>query len=308
MFIVKKHQNKIESLPAKEVNFKQISSITSELSYNILKELAKEPAYPSNIAKNLKVHEQKVYYHIRNLEKAGIIRVLKRESKQGATANFYTLVEPAIVLMFKELQETRKLNYLHEAHRSFLEPFIKEGQLNALIVVGSPDPHGPEKARARDGYYGIDFALFLGTFLNYVPKSNVRLDTEIRQEDLDHNNMIIIGGPITNKVMDKVNDHIPIRFTTENGKNIHSDLSSQNYVSEEVGMIVKAESPFNPRKKILVLAGKKYIGTRAAILAFLEGFGEICKGNIHNKDIIAKVVEGIDLDSDGIIDSIEFRE
>lgn len=308
MFIVRKHQNKIESLPVKEVDFKQISTITTQLAYNILKELAKEPLYPSEIARRLGVHEQKVYYHIRNLEKAGVIKISKRINKQGAVANFYALDEPALVIRFKELHETKKLAYLKDEHKKFLEPFVKDGKLNALIVVGSPDPHGPEKARARDGYYGIDFALFLGTFLNYVPSFNVRLDTEIRQEDLESNNLIIIGGPITNKVMDKVNEHLPIRFTSGNGNNIHSDFSSQDYVSEECGFIVKDESPFNSDKSVLVIAGKRYLGTRAAILAFLEGFGEICDGNVRDKSKIAKVVEGIDLDSDGIIDSIEFRE
>ena len=180
MFIVEKHQNKVESLPAKEVDFKQISSITTSLAYSILKEIGKAPSYASEIAKKLNVHEQKVYYHIHNLERAGIIRISKKINKQGAIANFYDLVEPAIVRKFKELQETQKLSYLKEEHKAFLNPFIKDGELNAIIIVGSPDPHGPEKARARDGYYGIDFALFLGTFLNYVPKFNVRLDTEIR--------------------------------------------------------------------------------------------------------------------------------
>jgi len=58
----------------------------------------------------------------------------------------------------------------------------------------------------------------------------------------------------------------------------------------------------------LVVAGKRFSGTRAAIIAFLKGFKKITDGNIHNAGIHAKVVEGIDLDSDGIIDDIEFRE
>ena len=40
----------------------------------------------------------------------------------------------------------------------------------------------------------------------------------------------------------------------------------------------------------------------------LKHFREITKGNVHNKKIKAKVVEGVDLDSDGIVDEIEFRE
>ena len=49
-------------------------------------------------------------------------------------------------------------------------------------------------------------------------------------------------------------------------------------------------------------------GTRAAILAFLQKFDEICKGNSHDSKIFAKVVEGIDKNNDGVIDSVEFLE
>ena len=73
-------------------------------------------------------------------------------------------------------------------------------------------------------------------------------------------------------------------------------------------MIVKAKSPFNKDKSILVVAGKRFSGTRAAIIAFLKDFKKVTQGNVHNSSILAKVVEGIDLDSDGIIDDIEFRE
>jgi hypothetical protein len=150
----------------------------------------------------------------------------------------------------------------------------------------------------------MDLALFLGTFLNYVPKLNVRLDTEVRDEDLK-NNLIIIGGPIVNKVTDKVNQKLSIRF--ENG-NIKSTVSNETYPQDECGLIVKTKNPFNKDKKILVVAGKRFSGTRAAIIAFLKNFKKITQGNIHNNNIKAKVVEGVDLDADGIVDDVEFRE
>ena len=202
MFIINKQKNEVYSLPAKEIKPEDAGVVSSGLAHKILSLLAKEAMYPIDIAKALKVHEQKIYYHIRNLEKAGIIKVVKRETKQGATANFYALAEPAFVVRFKDFETTSKIEVRNESE--FLEPFIKDGQLDSLIIVGSPDPHGPDKARSRDGYYGMDLALFLGTFLNYVPKFNVKLDTEVRDEDLQ-NNLILIGGPVVNKIVEKVN-------------------------------------------------------------------------------------------------------
>ena len=303
MFIIDKQKNEVYSLPAKEISAEHAKSVGSGLANKILLLLAKEAMYPIDIAKALKMHEQKIYYHIRNLEKAGIIKVVKKETKQGATANFYALTEPAFVIKFKDFETTSKIAQIKN-ESEFLEPFIKDGQLDALIIVGSPDPHGLDKARSRDGYYGIDLALFLGTFLNYVPMFNVKLDTEVRETDLE-NNLILIGGPITNKITERVNPKLPIRF--ENG-NIKSTISNETYPQDECGLTVKTKSPFNKDKYVLVVAGKRFSGTRAAIIAFLKGFKKITQGNIHNPSIKAKVVEGIDLDSDGIIDDVEFRE
>ncbi len=303
MFVIDKQKNEVFSLPAKEIKPENAASVSSELASKILNLIAKEPMYTIDIAKSLKMHEQKIYYHIRNLEKAGIIKVVRKETKQGATANFYGLTEPAFVIRFKNFETTSKIGQIKN-ESEFLEPFINNGQLDSLIIVGSPDPHGPDKARSRDGYYGMDLALFLGTFLNYVPQFNVKLDTEVRDEDLQ-NNLILIGGPVVNKIVDKVNAKLPIRF--EDG-NLKSTISNEIYPQDECGLIVKTRNPFNKDKFILVVAGKRYSGTRAAIIAFLKGFKKITNGNIHNPSIKAKVVEGIDLDSDGIIDDIEFRE
>ncbi len=304
MFIVDISKG-IWSLPAREISASHAKSLGSDLAIRILKLLVLKPMYPIEIARELKVHEQKVYYHIRNLEKCGAIKVVRQEDKQGAVAKFYSAEKPAFFFRFKELEETQKLFGSRDIQ--FLEPFIKDGVLDATIIVGSPDPHGPEKARSRDGYYGMDLALFLGTFLNYVPHFYVKLDTEVRDDDLK-NNLILIGGPIVNRITSLVNSKLPVRFDKDSHWGIKSTISNNIYPNDESGIIVKAKNPFNPEKSILVVAGKRYMGTRAATIAFLKNFKEISMGNVHNRSIKARVVEGIDLDSDGIIDDIEFRE
>jgi DNA-binding transcriptional ArsR family regulator len=305
MFVVSEQKQGLKSLPAKDIGIDGTKAISSPLAAKILKCITDKAKYPAQIAKELKVHEQKVYYHIRNLEKAGIITVEKEENKQGAVARYYKIAEPAFVYRLKEFEQTHKISNMEGPAKSFLEPFIIDGRLNATIIVGSPDPHGPDKARSRDGYYGMDLALFLGTFLNYVPASNVKLDTETREEDLQ-NNLILIGGPVVNKVTERFNKDLPVNFNEE--RNIVSTISKQVYPSDDTGIIVKVKNKFNPEKSILVVAGKRYSGTRASIIAFLKYFNEILTGNVYKRNVIAKVVEGIDLDSDGIIDDIEFRE
>ena len=307
MIIIDKQEQQTLSLSSSEIKLSQLKGLSSDLSKRIVALLSVEPSYPSKIARDLGVHEQIVFYHIRKLEKSKIIKIIKREDKQGGVANYYGLCDDSFFIKFKDFKPTEKISYADKQKEEFLKPFIENGQFNALIIVGSPDPHGVQKARSKDGHYGIDLALFLGTFLNYIPKVNVKLDTEVDTADLK-NNLILIGGPVVNKITDKINDVLLIHFDTKFKRNIHSSLTRQVYLSDNCGMIVKTKNPFNPEKYILVIAGKRFSGTKAAVISFLTKFDEIVKGNRKNKKVLAKVVEGFDSDSDGIVDSVEFLE
>ncbi|MBX4196492.1 S-layer protein [Candidatus Pacearchaeota archaeon] len=300
MHIVQKKENELFSLPCKELPPSSFKALASPLAQRLVRKLAEKPSYAKRIAEELDVHEQKIYYHMRMLEQARIISPLKTEARQGAIAQYYELAQPSFAVRFKDFEATQKIaTYSNESE--FLEPFIHNGELKALVVVGSPDPHGPEKARARDGYYGIDLALFLGTFLHGVRGLNVRLDTEIHDEDLK-NNLIILGGPIVNNVARKINKKLPLQFK---GKVIVSTLTKKEYYTDETGIIIKMANPFDKTKKILLIAGRRHAGTRACILAFTKHFKEIT----DKKQVpFARVIEGIDLDSDGIVDDVEIRE
>ncbi|HEY9756107.1 MAG TPA: hypothetical protein V6C97_13150, partial [Oculatellaceae cyanobacterium] len=46
------------------------------------------------------MHEQKIYYHIRKLEKAGARTVAREENKKGATAKYYKPASPAFGIEF----------------------------------------------------------------------------------------------------------------------------------------------------------------------------------------------------------------
>ena len=304
MKIIKEQDMKTYSLNTKEIQIKDFSNISNEIAQNILKLISKEPMYPKQIAKAMKLHEQNIYYYIRKLEKSNIIIIDRQENINGTLANFYKLSSDSFYFKIKDFKESSKVQ---EKESNYLKPFIEEGNLNAIIIVGSPDPHGPQKARSRDGYFGMDLALFLGSFLRYVPESKVKLDTEVNELDLKNNNLIIIGGPIVNKVTSLLSNKPQIYFDEEK-KGIYSKITKKTYMSEEVGFINKFKSPFNSDKSILLLAGLRNSGTKAAILSFLKHFDELKKGNIFKKEIQSKVLEGLDLDSDGFIDDCEFLE
>ncbi len=305
MKIVEEKENQTFSLPTQELSIEALSVLQSPLAQKILKTLSKTSMYPKQLAKELKVHEQNVYYHIKRLEKTNCIKVIKEEMINGTKAQIYSVASPSFVLKFSDFEESPKSI---QKKSSYLSPFITEnGELDALIVVGSPDPHGPQKARSRDGYFGMDFALFLGSFLSYIPKSRVRLDTEITKEELKQNNLIVIGGPIVNRVTNEINNELPIYFDEEK-RCLTSKISKKEYYSEETGCVNKINSPFNKEKSILTLLGLRNQGTKAVMLAFLKEFSQLKRGNIYNQKIQSRVIEGIDFDSDGEVDSIEFLE
>ena len=302
-YFVKESDGKQEIFRAKEVEAEKLNVFRSELAFRILRELAKKPACAMDLARSLSEHEQKIYYHLRRLEKAGIISLERREVRAGALAKIYKVDYPYLAV---KMFEDKPIEYFSRPKElEILYPFIENGQMNAIIVVSSPDPHGRFGASSSDGYAAIDLALFLGSFLK-KPEINYRLDTQIEEEDIKKN-LILVGGPKANIVVDKLNKFLPIYFDEKNDWLIVSTLSKNLYRDEDVGLIIKMRNPFNERRYIFLFCGKRFKGTRAATLALIKHWKELEKGNKF-RDGIARVVKGIDRDSDGIIDDCVFIE
>lgn len=295
-------------LPTKKMEPHHLRHL-SPTAFKILRELAEKPLYPKLLAERLGMYEQNVYYYIRKLKKAGLIKVVKEENIGGVIAKYYSVVKPSLTFLLKEPQPIRNLRFLKQRHEEFLSPFIKNGRMNALFVVGSTEPHGIHRAKAEDAPHGMMIALFFGTFLSNIGDYLVKWDTEITREDLK-NNLILIGGPAINRVTFEVNKNLPIRFMKrrEYYHSIYSSLTKKKYEGENVGIIVKSKNPFQKQRYILVIAGRRYAGTQAAVVSLLKRFDEICKGNLKNPKLHAKVVEGIDVDADGKIDDVEILE
>ena len=285
---------------------KLFTALGSQLALKIIRLLSNQPACAMDVARKLKEHEQKIYYHLRNLEKVGLISILRTEERVGAIAKIYSVNFP--IVSFKLFDGKKVINEKTRIKElKFFEPFIKKGKLDATIIIGSPDSHGKYTSQASDGCCAIDLALFLGSLVKKVPLPNYKLDTEIKEKDLK-NNLILVGGPKANILVEKVNKKLPIYFDFHREWNLVSSFSKRIYGEDDVGIIEKIRNPFNSKKEVLVLAGKRFKGTRAAILALVKHLKEIEKGNKFDSTAIAKIVKGVDRDSDGIVDDVEFLE
>lgn len=287
-----------ESLPCNELSREAMRAATSKLGMRILTLLADGSLHSSQIARILEEPEQKIYYHTRNLRDAGVIVVDRVEDTAGGLAKVLRLTRPSFSLTLKELEPWQAKHQLKKTHKEFISPFIADGKWNARIVVGSPHPHGPESARGRDASYAIDLALFLGRYLETPPTEAVVLDTELTSWK---QNLIIIGGPVVNKASDKLNARSLIPYSTEEKAYVHK---KQLHTQENAGAIVKMPNPFAEGKWILLITGKRFTGTKAAILTFLQQFDALCER--RNKDgTYAAIVQGLDMDSDGVIDAVK---
>jgi DNA-binding transcriptional ArsR family regulator len=295
----------------------KLKMVLNRLSWKILMMLSEREMYPLEIAKKLDIHEQKIYYHIRKLAKAGAITVTREEKKKGATAKYYKAVSSAFGIELPQgYKPIHRLSLVdvNEQIRKFFKEFIKkEGAFDGKIVVGSPTPHGPFKTSARDGHYASHLTFFLGQFTKMPEDFAIKLDVDVKAEKEEKNNLILVGGPGTNLLTQELNEYLPIRFNMQSSEQgflfggLASRKTSNVYTADTMGLIAKIVNPWDKAKRVIVLAGNKAVGTKACVLA-LTNFWKKTLKKYNGEDTFATVIQGFDLDGDGKVDSIEILE
>ena len=299
-------------------NPRDLKLILSGLSWKILTLLNEKAMYPLEVARLLGVHEQKVYYHIRKLERSGAIALEREEKKKGATAKYYRTVSPAFGIEFqggyKPMQRPSLLAANQQIHDFFKEFTNPDGAFDGKIVVGSPTPHGPFKTSARDGHYAAHLAFFLGQFMKMPLEFSIKLDVDVKAEKEEKNNLILVGGPGTNLITQELNEHLPSRFRMQSSAQgylfggLVSQKTSVVYTADVAGLVAKIQNPWDKTKSVIVLAGNKEVGTKACVLALTNFWQKTLKEYRDGNTSFSAVIQGFDLDGDGKVDSIEVSE
>jgi DNA-binding transcriptional ArsR family regulator len=290
---------------------KNLNIFNSDLSLKIINELVRNPGCAMDLARKLEQHEQKIYYHLRKLEKVGIIKQIRTEKRYGMDAKIYSVVSPVIsTKLYDDGYPIEKSSSIinHEASK-FFYPFIDDGKLNAKIIIGYPYPHGKYDKSEKGAAHAFDFAIFIGKFLKKLEFPHYVFDVDTRGEDLD-NNLILIGNPESNTIIDRINSSnpkLPVHFDNKRGGSIVSSLTGNVYEDPIIGMVLKWQSPFNKNKKILVLSGIRTRGIHAAMIAVTQHLSELIKNSEDNGNLMS-IVQGLDKDGDKIIDSVKFLE
>lgn len=269
----------------------------------ILRCLSSESKYPAQVARELKMQVQTVYYHMRLLQEEGLVKFVETEEKGGATAKKFVSAGDALAVVVSSRGWKPFSASASSKPPSFLKHFFSNGFFDAKFVLGSPDPHGKYRARGSE-LCAAEAAMYFGQF-GAFDYPLYYLDTELK-EPVRRQNLVVLGGPKVNSFLGEINSALPI-FFEEKTFTIRSKISGKTY-EENVGVIEVVDNPFNKSKKILVLAGTNHASTRVAVLALLKEKSKLEKGNHFDSSKHANIVQGFDEDGDGIVDAVEILE
>jgi len=264
----------------------------------ILRMMARRPMYPAQIARERGIGLQSVYYHMRLLEKAGLIGFVERQERNGGMAKLYSANAGALALILDDDGWKAAMQGAPKPP-AVLSPFIKGGSMDGLIVVGSPDPHGKFRARATETGV-LELAMLIGRYA--APAFPLyTLDTQIEAQERA-GNLILAGGPKVNTLVAEINGALPVRFSSGFGE-IYSTRSRKSY-GGNVGVVEMIANPDARARRVLVVGGLNHHGTRAAVLSMLKEPERIAARGAGGY----AVVEGFDEDGDGRIDAYEISE
>lgn len=293
-------------------NVTDIKILSNKIAWKIIELLSSKAMYPAQVAKELKLYDQTVYYYIRKLARIGALEQVGTRLIRGGTARLYSASSPSFGLELEGNSEKLETppNHTKDEERKnipdILKEFYENNSFSGLIVVGAPDPHGPYKSSSRDGHYAVHLSFYLGTLSeSYTSEFIVKLDIDAKAEkDIDNRNLILIGGPGTNIVTSEFNRYLQIKFNEDNYWSGLTDQSGRIFNMDNHGLIAKINNPYNKDKKILILAGVRSIGTKASVIA-LTNYGNKISDNSSTDNQLALVVQGFDMNADGKIDHVD---
>ena len=283
---------------------KTLKEVTNEASIAAAIALGKHPMTAEGVAKALKVSKKSALRILNNLRDAGIVDAAEMRQKKPEKAQY---VRKTNSLSFQYSDAHVKLNLREkgiddEQTAKFYRKFIKDGRFDGYICVGSTDPHGEYKAVSRDTHYALYLSMFLGQFVDLPKAFPIVLDTDVIAKNLFKNNLIVVGGPVTNLVTRDINMHLPVKFVKEEGWTLkdRNGIHSRDYE----GVVESIKNPFDKTKDIILFGGVRHIGTLAAILAGTK-FNRLTFRDYNEERAWSVLVRGYDIDGDGEIDSVE---
>ncbi|MFW9904487.1 MAG: helix-turn-helix domain-containing protein [Candidatus Thorarchaeota archaeon] len=256
---------------AYEISPKKAQILAHDIRWQIMELLSSdETLYAKSIAKILNLTEQKIHYHLTKLRDAGlIVPTGVKPVKRGRAKLFNPIANNFVLSLVKQ-----SINDEETAFNKILSrTFCKNGDFIGKIIVGSAEPHGRYDAISRDGFLTGELCWYLGNHISkkrgFVPHY---VSTDLIYEkgiEKGENNLILIGGHITNTLTAHFNTVLKSKFDIYFIENrIRSD--NKDFSHPAHGLIALFQNPEAPSFWVLILAGVRSLGTQAAIYAIVS--------------------------------------
>lgn len=277
-----------------------IESLDSETRRMLLRMAARRKIYASEAAEKLDCSKQKVFYHFEKLKEAGLLETAGERKKSGGTAKLYEASSEALIFDTGSEGAESYIPDPPEKMREFFREALDGKRLDLRVVPGSAEPHGEHDVRATDGHLAAEISAKLSE-LGELNSPFTMLDTEVVARGMEDDNLVLLGGPLTNSLTRRFNDSLPVRFDL----NSFPYHSLESFSRGEVGTVQKISNPADEEKFIVSVAGVRLPGTRAAVRAFrdLDNLVEDYSGGEFSA-----LVRGVDSDGDGVVDGYEVIE
>jgi len=250
------------------ISAENFSVLAHKTRWQILQLIAQESQiYAKQIALKLNLSESKVHYHLNLLRNAGLIISLGEKKVNRGKVKLFGLLAHNFTFSIKQNALLQKTSVFNEIIR---EKYCPDEIFIGKIIVGAAEPHGKFDALSRDGYLAGDLCWYLGSHLpiQQLPYSPFFVMTDsnykIKSPQIK-DNLILIGGPITNILTETLNSHLKRKFGVYFLEN-RLVYQNKEFAEPSHGIIsIIREND----KWILILAGVRSLGTQAAIHAII---------------------------------------
>ena len=280
-------------LSSERLTQRRLEALADPNRLEMMQRLADRPGYASELGRELGLDEQTAHYHFEKLKDAGLVEQVEERDVSGGVASIYKPRTSLHIDLGNEDEGFRPPEGTH-SYREFLGDSVNGSDLGLSIVVGAPEPHGPDQVKARDGHLTGRIGFVLGRHFSSQGFQVVK-DTEGCGGD-----RLVLGGPLTNMEAERLQDRFGFEFASTGRYKYSLQTPEDTYTSKKVGVLGSSHGDSN----VFVLAGVGYGGTLAAIEAF-ETLPQLAVGLSGDTCI---VVQGLDMDGDGEVDDFEVLE
>lgn len=261
-----------------------------------------ETNYAKRISEELGISESNVHYHMAKLREAGLIVPIGiKTGKRRGRAKLFKPVAAEYYLSLDPRLRREQTDIVFD--RIFARHFVKNGEFDGKIIVGSADPHGAYNAVSRDAFLAGELAWYIGSHLAYYDKESGSFPYYV-MTDLDYENQpevincVLIGGHITNTLTAHYNEILEGKFGVRFVEN-RIMAGSEIFAQAEHGLVALFEQPANPGYWTFILAGVGSMGTKSAIRAITSdccdtfGDGPEFVTIIHGESEDGRTVTGV---------------